>query len=217
MKKYMKPISGVILILIVTGFIIFWETEGRDAVMLESVIVAKEDIPAGILIKASMFKEIGIIEENMISNGIKKSDILSLEGKVSKQIILKNTQISKKYFFDKKSLIKKGEGIFQLKEEWIFSISSSIRKNDIVDIYLCNEKIFLGSFVVAFVKDNQGAEVLDEIETLTGADNSKILNRKNGSAVVKNIEIISTLEKYSKIIETMKTGEEQLIIVNREE
>ena len=212
MKKYFKPVLGSFLILMALGLLTFWEVTGREMVLMENILVAREDIYPGTVVNAGMFKETGILSENRIENGMTRPDASTLNGKVSEQIILKNSQISKEYFSERKSKIKEGSGIYQIKPEWIFSVSSSIRKNDMADVYSVDGQTKMGSFPVAFVKDGQGKEVVDEITIKGGME---IIERSGGSAVVSEVEIILTLEEYKKILDYILLNEGKLILVNR--
>ena len=212
MKKYLKPVLGTLLIIMAIGLIAFWEVEGRDAVMKEKVMVAEQDIFPGTKVNSGMFKEVGILTENMISNGITLNELPNIDGKVSNQLIPMNGQISKAFFSDSKAGISKGYGIYQIKPDWIFSVSSSLRKGDSIYVYTLDGKVELGDFKVAFVKDEQGKEVIDEE---IGNGYMEILNRANGSEVVSGFEIISTLAQYNAIREYVFIEENKLIIVNR--
>lgn len=211
MRRLLKPVLGVFLIIMAIGLLGFWEVEGRDAVMKERVVVAGQDIFPGTKVNAGMFKEVGILSENMISNGITLNQLFSIDGKISNQMIPMNGQIAKVFFSDSKSNIGKGYGIYQIKPDWIFSVSSSLRKGDRVHVYTLDGKIELGDFKVAFVKDEQGNEVIDED---IGKGYREILNRDKGSEVVSGFEIISTLEQFNAIREYVFAEENKLIVVN---
>ena len=212
MVRFLKPVLGVLLITLAVGLLVLWEVEGRDAVMKEKVLVAEQDIFPGTKVNTGMFKEVGILRENMISNGITAREISVIDGKILNQIIPMNGQISKMFFSDSTTEISKGYGIYQIKPDWVFSVSSSLRKGDLIDVYTLDGKIKYGDFKVAFVKDEQGKEVIDE-EIIKGY--KEILDRDNGSEVVSEFEIISTLEQYSAIREYIFAEEGKLIIVNR--
>lgn len=211
MARFLKPILGMFLIIMAVGLLVFWEAEGRDAVMKEKVFVAEQDIFPGTKVNAGMFKEVGILSENMIRNSITLKEISGIDGKISNQIIPMNSQITKNFFSDSKAGINKGYGIYQIKPDWIFSVSSSLRKGDSIVVYDLDGKIRLGGFQVAFVKDEQGKEVVDE-EITKGY--KEILDREHGSEVVSEFEIISTLEQYRSIREYIFAEEGKLIIVN---
>jgi hypothetical protein len=211
MRRFIKPIFGILLITTAISLMVFWEIEGRDAVMMQKVMVASQDIIPGTKVNHGMFKEVRILSENMIQNGIDLKQVSSIDGKISNQIILKNSQISKRFFSDSKAEINKGDGIYLIKQDWIFSVSSSLRKGDIIEIYSLDGKTKLGCFKVAFVKDKQGKEVIDE-EISDGY--IQILNRVNGSEIIDGFEIISNLENYSNILEYIFTQEGKLLIVN---
>lgn len=212
MARFLKPVLGVLLIIMAIGLLVFWEVEGRDTVMKEKVLVAEQDIFPGTKVNTGMFKEIGILSENRISNGITLDQISAIDGKISNQMIPMNGQVTKAFFSDSMKGISKGYGIYQIKPDWIFSVSSSLRKGDWIDVYTVDGTLKYGDFKVAFVKDEQGKEVIDE-EITPGA--KEILDRQHGSEVVSEFEIISTLEQYSALREYIFSEEGKLIIINR--
>lgn len=216
MRRYLRPLAGVILIAAAVAFIFFWEVEGRDALMNDKVAVAKETIFPGEIVSREMFREMAMKSDNRIEGGLTMQELTAIEGKYSTQLILGNSQISRKYFSTRKTNLQPGKGIFEIREEWIFSVSSSLRKGDQVEIYMQDgEK--LGVYPVAFVKDGQGKEVVDQNEQLKLHEEKEILDRANGSGVIMQLEIIANMEEYGKILDFILHENGQIILVNREE
>lgn len=215
MKRYMKTGIGIVLIIMAIGFLAFWEVKGRDAFLMEYVVVAREDIMPGTEIKKEMFMEMGFPSENIMAQSMRIYQVDGLDGSLANQVILKNSQISPLYFKKKEAVMEEGNGIFQIKEQWIFSISSSIRKGDQADIYSMPGGERLGSFQVAFAKDSQGKEVVEEDENGQAVQEKEILDRESGSAGITQIEIIATLEEYVRILDQVFNNQSQLIVMNR--
>jgi hypothetical protein len=211
----MKTGIGILLIFMAIGFLAFWEVKGRDALLMEYVIVAREDILPGTEINRDMFMEVGFPRENIMAQNMKIHQVGELDGSLANQVILKNSQISPLYFKEKAAVMEEGKGIFQIKEQWIFSISSSIRKGDQADIYSMPGGERLGSFQVAFAKDSQGKEVVEEDENGKTIREEEILDRESGSAGIAQIEIVATLEEYARILDQVFNNQSQLIVMNR--
>lgn len=214
MKKHIKTILGVLLIVIAITLMAFWEIAGREAVLMERVLVARQDISPGTVIGEELFMEVSIPGENRIAKGLEEGEVKKMEGRISNQLILKNSQVTERFFSEYNPKIEEGSGIFLIKSEWIFSVSSSIRKGDVADLYTLDGKTKLGSFHLVFVKDQEGKEVTDgEI----GKASKEIIERQEGSASISDLEIMSTLDQYIEIIEYVFFNEGKLIISNREE
>lgn len=196
----------------------FWEVKGRDAVLMEEVIVAREDIRAGAKMESHMFITVGIPRENKLEESLTSKDIDQIKGKVSSQLILKNNQISLRYFRQDDFYLNEGESIFVIEPHWIAMRSSSLRRGDVVDIYGADGRGIIGTFQVAFVKDNSEREVRDAGEAGQVKVENLLLERTDSTSVIDHIEIISTLNQYEELLACV-TGDipTSLIIVQKGE
>ena len=68
--KRSRTVLGLLLIIFAVTGLIFWEVRGRETMLLDTVIVAKERIPAGTLITRDLLSAAGILEENRIQGGL---------------------------------------------------------------------------------------------------------------------------------------------------
>ena len=89
---------GVLLILFSIAGLFFWEWKGRDAILTEQVLVAKEEISKGTVLNGSMFEVKGVPKANLLQDAFTPSDLTLLQGKVASQLIAKNGQIIPDYF-----------------------------------------------------------------------------------------------------------------------
>jgi hypothetical protein len=138
-----------------------------------------------------------------------------LQGKVASQLIAKNDQIIPDYFSDNEFNLKRNESVFVIRPEWIAMRSSALRRGDIVDIYGTNGLGLLGTFRIAYVKDEAEREVKNasngsggNVGGNTGSDagsgsgsgrNGDILARTDSTSVIDHIEIITTYQEYEKL------------------
>lgn len=168
-----------------------------------------------------MFIIKGIPTDNMIKGAINSVELNSILGKKTNSYIPKNGQITKDYFISDDLVIKKDQSVFALNGSWIYMKSSSIRKGDLVDIYSNDNNFtdYLGTYKVAFVKDQNVREVVSTDESGIISDEKQILNRIYASAPVDHIEIICTIEDYKLIKNTIVSSDienpKSLIIVQR--
>ncbi|MEG2199842.1 MAG: hypothetical protein RRY25_06115, partial [Anaerovorax sp.] len=123
-KKNSRFIVGVFLVLLGVGGFIFWEIEGREALLMDSVVMATADITPGVEIKKEFLTMGKVLKENRIQGSFDGAQLDSLIGQTSNQLILKNGQISTVYFKGKDLTLKKKESIFVIKAEWIYMVSS---------------------------------------------------------------------------------------------
>lgn len=215
--RWFKPIIGVLLIVASIAGLLFWEFSGRDAILMEEVIVAKEDILAGTKIESNMFITNGIPKENKLDGALLPNDIGSLQGKITAQLILKNDQISPKYFREDNFYLDKGESLFVVEPNWIAMRSSALRRGDVVDIYGADGRGVIGTFKVAFVKDNTEREVRDAGDEGRIKVEEKLLERTDSTSIIEHIEIITTISEYQELV-ACATGATPtaLIIVQKE-
>jgi len=214
----LKPIIGFLLILLSIGGLLFWELEGRKAILMEEIIVAKEDIQKGQKINNNMFTTMGIPTENILQGALTPKDIDTLQGKISAQLIVRHGQIVPKYFQKDNLFLHPNEAVFVLKAEWIAMRSSTLRRGDTVDIYGEDGRGLIGTFKVAFVKDEAEREVRDVGTAEQAVDKGQLLDRTDSSSVISHIEIIATMEKYQELVYcTEGEAPTKLLIVQRGE
>ncbi|MDD2190330.1 MAG: hypothetical protein PHS11_05560, partial [Eubacteriales bacterium] len=61
--KRMRSILGLLLILLSIAALFLWEWKGRDAILLQEVLVATEEIQMGAAVNSSMFQTKGVLKE----------------------------------------------------------------------------------------------------------------------------------------------------------
>lgn len=210
LKKWIKTLIGIILILSSIAGIIYWELQGRDRLLTEKVLVAKEEINTGTLIAGDMIKEVSIPKEIIISNPLKVINEEQIIGKVSKHYIPKNSQLSSAFFQEKKFRIDYEESIYVIKPEWIEMISSAVRSGDTVKIYSKDREIIIGEYMVAFVKDSSSREVKSISEN---KEDNNILMRNDSTSFVSYIEIKSSIEGYGKLVDYINLSLDNKLLI----
>lgn len=194
MRKFFKKhkrLVGIILLVLALGFFAFWELIGRSELLYSNVIVLKEDVLKGTEIRHDMLQYIKIDSQTVIKNCITNpDDIIGLE---AKHYIPCGTQLVSNYFDIASLVLKTDEKIMRLPDSWIHSFPETLRRKDEVYIYAVgtskgNDKEYLLTSTVAYVKDNSNKEVssLDD-------------DRLNGSSAISNIEIVITEEQFETL------------------
>ena len=204
--KRIKSIIGILLIILSIGSLFLWEWKGREMILLREVLVARTAIDKGTLVDESMFESRGVPKDNLIEGALEPKDAAILNGKVSAQMIAGNGQISRAYFRENEFYLKAGEAIFVVERDWIAMRSSSLRRGDHVDIYARNGGGFIGSYRVAFVKDEAEREVRDALLEGKSYIEKEILERTDSTSMIDHIEIITTLGEYEKLISYVNTA-----------
>lgn len=210
--KRSRTVLGLLLIIFAVAGLIFWEVRGRETMLLDTVIVAKERIPAGTLITRDLLSAAGILEENRIQGGLSWDKLHLAIGQVALQDIVENSQISEEFLAESDFYIRSNESIFVLHPEWIAMRSSSIRRGDWIDIYESGSFDKIGSYRVAFVKDANELEVTDG----EGAEGSNALDRTVSTSLISHIEIIADMKEYEKIARLAGNNETGLLLVQRQ-
>lgn len=212
-----KPIVGIALIFVAIVGLIVWEVAGRAHMTTDEVLVAKEEIPPGLILTKEMLHIAKVERGSKVEGALMKSDLQRILGKENNCVILKNQQISDAYFQESTFIMDKNLSLFSIPGDWIAMRSSSLRRGDFVELYMENSLEFMGVYQVAFVKDNNENEVKD----IESVGKKVVLDRENSTSVISHIEIISTLEQYSKIAAAcVGTGNgcpERIIIVQKGE
>ena len=166
----------------------------------------------GDLITEEMLITFKINANNSIENSINdKNQIIGLE---AKQYIPSKAQLVMEYFDKPELVLNKDQKIMKVPNEWLHSFPETLRRKDTVYLYAIknqddntttvenstkqvensivktkndsyNNKLFVLSTVVAYVKDNANREV----ESLDA-------NRLVGSSCINNVEIIITDKEF---------------------
>ncbi|MBP6491844.1 MAG: hypothetical protein KA282_02620 [Clostridia bacterium] len=200
MKK-LRSIVGILLILLSIAGLFFWEWKGREIILMEEVLVAKEEIQKGTVVSSSMFVEKGVMKEMLVEEALTQKDVEGLHGKVASQLIARNDQIILDYFRNDEFYLEKDETIFVIDPSWITMRSSSLRRGDLVDIYRTDGMGLLGSYRIAFVKDEAEREIREASDVNQKYIEKDILERTDSTSVIDHIEIITTIKEYQKILE----------------
>lgn len=235
MKK-MRSVLGVLLILLSIAGLFFWEWKGRDAILTEQVLVAKEEIRKGAVVDGAMFEVKGVPKANLLQDALTPTDMGLIQGKVASQLIAKNDQIVPDYFRENEFSLKRNESVFVIRPEWIAMRSSALRRGDIVDIYGTNGLGLLGTFRIAYVKDEAEREVKNAgdgsgsdagsgagsgISGGLGSESRDILDRTDSTSVIDHVEIITTYLEYERLAGSVSGAEgatpSALIIVQKGE
>ncbi|HWQ78921.1 MAG TPA: SAF domain-containing protein, partial [Anaerovoracaceae bacterium] len=222
MRK-LRPVLGILLILLSLAGLFLWEWKGRETITTEEVLVAKEEIHKGALVTGAMLTAKGVPKTGLLEGALVPRDLDLIQGKVAAQLIAKNGQIIMDYFRDDTFYLEQDESIFVIDPGWIAMRSSALRRGDAVDIYGSSGVGLLGTFRVAYVKDEAEREVKDAGTEVggTGAGNtgSSILERPDSTSVIDHIEIITTFREYEELVNRVSgadgTTPAALIIVQR--
>jgi len=214
--KRVKSILGILFILLSIAGLFFWEWKGRETILLEEVLVAREEIKKGTTVDSSMFIPKGIPKTNMLEEALTPADTTLIQGKMASQLIAKNDQILVKYFRENEFYLDRDESIFVIDPGWVFMRSSALRRGDLVDIYGSNGLGLLGTFRIAYVKDASEREVRNAVEETEGGAANGILERMDSTSVIDHIEIISTFREYENLVNCVNgITPAALIIVQR--
>ncbi|MGI6728150.1 MAG: hypothetical protein ACOX4P_06275 [Anaerovoracaceae bacterium] len=211
--KRIKTVIGLLLIIGAILGLVYWELEGREMVLTEQFLVARETILPGTVVTPDHFTQAKILEENKIEGALKPHKINEIVGKAAVQRIVKNDQIVTEYFSEDSFSLKNGESVFVIKPEWISMRSSSLRRGDWIDIYTDRENSLIGTYRVAYVKDSNEVEVRDSGE----GSGQYVLGRSDGTSIINHIEIITDLSGYQKILREIETNGSGLILVQKVE
>lgn len=210
-----KGIIGLFLILFAIALIFYWESYGREQLLYEEVVIAKQDI-----FKNSLITENNVTIIRLEENRTSEYDATKLEsiiGQEAKQFIPKNTVIDFRYIGKPKQVLEEKEYILKIPSNWLIACPGSLRRGDNVFFYPVNSDIlpeeskenilvesFVAELVVAYVKDSGNREVVN-------SDSSK-LERLDGTSQIDSIEVVSTFETAAVLKEYVDNGYRFLVL-----
>ncbi len=211
--RNVRPLMGILLITLAVVALWWWENLGREQFIMESVMVAKDNIEKGRVIKESDFIEIRSMSESTVPGAITPKSLYQIKGFVANQYIPKLSQVVPKMFTEKGQILGEGKSIFPIKDIWIDSRSSSLRKGDVIDIFSEEGSVYMGTYPIAYVKDENEQEVVNTENN----PSDEILQRHFSSSVIAHVEIIADLEEYKKIRDVAEEQNIKLLIIQKGE
>lgn len=204
-----KIFLGLLLMVSSLAAMVFWETRGRELLLYREVLVAEVEIKPGDQISSEMISSRALPRELLSPDALLPGQESQVVGEVAGQLILSGTPISNRYFTAIPVAIREEESVFVIPSEWISMRSSSLRKGDWISLYSQDGKTLIGSYQLAFVRDQAEREVV----SLDGNKDAPILERRDGSSLIHSLEIISSLAGYQRIQEAMAITGSALMIV----
>lgn len=216
--KFIRFFTGILIILIAVSGLIFWELEGREVMLTEPFLVAKKTIPEGVKISSSDFKVVGFNDQTKMKGALKEKDLEKIAGKIVKRSIPANGQVCMGDFIEADLSLPDGRSIYPLASEWVMLKSSSLRRGDMVRISSFPEAKPLGRYMVAFVKDEQGLEIGDgkQGEIPKEGKIQSAIDRVDSTGNIAQIEIISDIDSYKKILDEVSFAEYPALMVIQE-
>ena len=212
----LKTIFGIILVLIAVTALLFWEAEGREMLLMETVLVLENDVKAGEKLHPGLLRTVSVPSGSLVDGALTPDDTYILENKEAAVDIVSGAQLSSRYLRGVDEKPKPETSFFIIRNEWIYMCTSSLRRGDDVKITSADGKTVIGTYEVAFVKDGDGREVTDSTSgmysfTSSGSGDS---DRVNSSAPIHHIEIICELNEYRRIIDfcSDKTGAPLMLV-----
>lgn len=193
--KQWKALAGVALMAASVAGMVLWEGWGRDALFLTEVVVAGRAVSAGELLTEEDLAILGVPQNCIVEGAVYAKELESLKGTYAVNSLALNQQICRKDVVEEESLVRERETTFVIPQEWIAMRSSSLRRGDTVTLYRLADYSSVGTYVVAFVKDDDD----QEIYSLEGVDDGKLLDRTDSNLPIHHIEIIAELDQYQQI------------------
>ena len=198
----LKTALGVILVLLAIAALLFWEAEGRELLLMDSVLVAENDVKTGEALDAGRFRVVSVPAGTLVDGAITPKSVALLADKEAAVDIVKGAQMSQRYLRDKGAAPKAETSCFIIRNEWISMCTSSLRRGDEVLITSADGRNVIGRYPVVYVKDGDGREVTDAssgMYSFTGAGGES--ERVNTSAPIHHIEILCELKDYRFILD----------------
>lgn len=202
--KHWRTIAGILVIGLALAGLFFWELRGREAVLTAPFLVARSTIASGQIVKATDFAVIGLTDKTRMQGALTPDQIKEIVGLSASRTLPANSQICREDFLMDALYLKPGQSIYTLRPEWIGMLSSSLRRGDRIELVSRTDGLSLGVFGVAFVKDSQGAEVVDSSPNGEARQTAAAaLDRTASTGLIDHVEIISDRDAFNRILEAV--------------
>ncbi|MDR3242901.1 MAG: hypothetical protein LBT34_03110 [Clostridiales Family XIII bacterium] len=195
-----KVCIGALLIVAAVAGLVFWEALGRNMILMDEVLVAKENIETGSRLSAEMLRPMLLPKESVIEGSLTAESLPRAQGRKIDRLIQKNQQLSPKNFENEEEKLKSGESFYVLEKSWIAMRSSSLRRGDVVSVFSEDGSRRFGDFKLAFVKSGSEEEVRDisRAGEIIHHDISPA-ERTDSDLVISHVEIIANQDEYFEI------------------
>lgn len=178
--------------------LVIWEVKGRETILMDEVLVAKEAVAAGEALTVSMFRSVSVPANAVIEDAVSPREAAGIDGKISAAPIFAGGQLSGKHLRGKEQASQTNDSFFVIRREWIYMRSSALRRGDYVDIVTEQDGQSLGRYKVAFVKNAEGKEVRESSGGLKLTEREKD-ERTDATSGIDHVEIIIDLKGYMRI------------------
>lgn len=193
--RNLRTVVGALLIIAAIVGMVLWESKGREAFLMERVLVAKQPVAAGTIAEKELFRTALVLKENVAEGAVTPERFSRIRGKSARHLLAGNQQVTDSDFLEPNLKLKEGMQIFPIMPEWIALRSSSLRRKDYVDIYVDSTGEYVGTYQLAFVKDAKEREVVGE----AGDEQELPLQRISATGQISHVEIITTLSEFRRI------------------
>ncbi|MDR1028430.1 MAG: SAF domain-containing protein [Clostridiales Family XIII bacterium] len=197
MGKYRKFV-GLFLVIVATLLLVAWEVKGRETILMEEVLVAKQDVPAGEALTASMFRSVSVPGNAVVAGAVSPRALDNVSEKISAAPIFANAQLSEKHLREKGAEARTKDSFFVVRREWIYMRSSALRRGDYVDIVSERDGREFGRYKIAFVKNAEEKEVTEAGGGI-GLMEREREARVDATSGIDHVEIIVDLKGYMRI------------------
>lgn len=148
-----KRIAGVLLIIVSVAALIAWEKWGKEQFLYEEVLVCRENVSRGTVMREELFET---IKMDLNEKGwIRPKDKKSLLGKETASFIHKGMPLFPEYF-DQAGLSadgKEGKYVLSIPEHWLDSAPASLKRGN--RAYFFSGKTFLTSAPVSEINEER--------------------------------------------------------------
>ena len=205
-----KSIAGAVLIILSVAAMYIWETKGREKVLFVPAAVAAAKIEAGEPISSDKFIVIKTLPESMPDGALSMEEISAMQGVKAAHAIGKGEMVIKSDFVEERDYVPEGMSVFVIPLSWIYSRSSSLRAGDKICIYTMPDKVLLGSYRAAYVRDSADQEVVDV------AGEGHLYGPASPSSVITSVEIMCSTEDYFNIFDAVAAAGPGCLLLSEE-
>jgi len=197
----LKTALGIVLIMIAVTALLFWEAEGREMLLMDTVLVADGDLKEGDRLGPERFRAVSVPVGSLVDGALSPHDAAHSYGKEANTDIIDGAQLSTRYLREADEKPKPETSYFLIRNEWIYMCTSALRRGDQVLITSADGRNVIGLYPVAFVKDGDGREVVDASSGMYSFTSAGETERVNSTAPIHHVEIKCELSEYRRILD----------------
>lgn len=203
----LKPFLGILILVLAAAGMYFWETQGRARLLTAEAVTVRCEVAAGEVITEGMLETTAYFRENIAGGAFLPGEEALAVGQLARVDLHSGMQLNRACLRTPKES-GADESCFAISSLDMAHFSQSLRAGDTVELLTEDAAVTLGRYKVAYVRDDKGRPITE----LDGRQGSDFLRRGESTGEIAEIEIITNVMEYRRILEYINSPARLVVV-----